>query len=47
MADHIVAKPWLYHHNKPNISKGIGVGAVEAEGVEKEIKTVGDRGEGK
>ena len=42
-----MAKPQLYHHNKPNRSKKLGVGKVEAGGVEEEKGTGRDGGEGK
>ena len=32
-----MAKPRIYHHNKPNISEGLGGGAIEAGGVEEEM----------
>ena len=36
-----------HHHNKPNRSKGLGVWAVEAGGVEEVMGTGRDRGEDK
>ena len=42
-----MAKPRLYYYNKPNISEGLGVRAVEAKGVKEETGTGGDEGEGK
>ena len=42
-----MSKPRLYHHNKPNRFEGLGVGEVEARGVEEEMGTGGDGGEGK
>ena len=40
-----MAKPWLHHHNKPNRYEGLGVGTVEAGGVEEEKGTGGEGGE--
>ena len=41
-----MAKPRQPKHNKPNISKGLGVEAVEAGGAEEKTGIGGDGGEG-